>query len=176
MVISARGARRVAAAGLGSRTLLAGSLAAPAGAATGAGDAPFCTSKDLTASYHATDAGAGHRYGRIVLRNSSGSGCRIHGYGGLSYADDHGAQVGAAATRTPSREPHVLLQPGQRVVSTVDEVVAQNSPKRRCHPVPVTYFQLYTPEAELSQFLPHRTTGCTSTAVELVSHTAYRRP
>lgn len=177
-MISARGARRVA-AGLGSLTLLVGGLVAPAVAATTAGtsgDAPFCNTVDLTASYRATDAGAGHRYGRLVLRNTSDAACRIHGYGGLSYADSEGVQVGAAAARTPSRDPEVLLQPGQRVVSPVDEVVAQNYPRRRCHPVPVSYFQVYTPSAETSVLVPHRTTGCTNTAVVQVSHKAYRRP
>lgn len=174
-MISARASRRMA-AGLGSVALVAAALVAPAAATTTSGDAPFCSSKDLTASYRATDAGAGHRYGRLVLRNTSGGPCRIHGYGGLSYADDHGVQVGAAASRTPSREPRVLLRPGQRVVSTVDEVVAQNFPRRRCHPVPVTYFQLYTPSSELSEFIPHRTTGCTDLAAVQISHTAYHRP
>lgn len=178
MTISGRPLRATAAL-LGSLVLLGSALVAPATAAprsSAGSDAAFCNAGDLTIRYRPTDAGAGHRYGRIVLRNHTDQPCRTHGYGGISYADADGRQVGASATRTPGRAPTVLLRPGQRVVSVVDETVAANYPKDTCRPRAVASFKVYPPEGEYAQLIPHRTTGCAGTAVKLIAHQPYRRP
>lgn len=153
-------------------TGLTGLTGLPAQAAT-----PECTNAELTASYRAGDAGMGHRYGRIVLRNVSDQACRIQGYGGLSYVGGgDGTQVGAAADRTPSRRHAVLVRPGQRVVSAVDAAVAALYPKRRCHPTKVDGFRVYLPDETRSQYVAHRTTGCANDRIHLLAHKAYRQP
>ena len=144
------------------------------GAAGSAAAAPECRNGDLHASYRARDAGAGHRYGVVRLRNTSDRTCVVQGYGGLSYVAADGTRVGAAADRDPGATPRVLLQPGQRVVSTVDETVAGNYPRSRCRPAPVAAFRVYVPDATRSQLVPHRTTGCRNDAVHLLGHSPYR--
>lgn len=142
----------------------AGSTAAP----------PECRGADLRASYRARDAGAGHRYGVVRLRNTSDRACVVQGYGGLSYVAGDGSQVGAAADRDPGAAPRVLLQPGERAVSTVDETVAGSYPRARCRPAPVAAFRVYAPDESRSQLVPHRTTGCRNAVVHLLGHTPYR--
>ena len=168
--------RTAGAIGAAALTIATGSLFALPATAADAATAPFCGPKDLSTAYHATDAGAGHRYGRIVLRNVSDQTCRTHGYGGVAYVDDLGRQVGASATRTPGPDPVLVLEPGQKAVSVLDEMVAQNYPKATCHPEKVTSLQVYGPEWEVGRFVAHRTTGCASTKVHLLAHQPYTRP
>jgi hypothetical protein len=163
-------------AGLGAASLsalaLVGVPLAPAQAAT-----PQCTNADLHATFHHTDSGAGHRFGRLVLTNTSHRTCHTGGYGGLSYVGHgNGTQVGAAATRAPGTVRTIVLKPGQRVISEVSETVAGNFSASTCHPTAVDGFRVYVPNATKSQFIVHRTTGCANTAVHLISHKPYRRP
>lgn len=145
---------------------------APAGA-TGA--VPACTNADLKASFHAVDAGAGHRFGRLVLTNVSGHTCTSRGFGGLSYVGHgNGTQIGASATRVGGSSPFTL-KPGQRAFSPVDEVVAENFPAKTCKPTKVDGFRVYVPNSTTSQFVPHRTTGCANPKVHLISHKSYRK-
>ncbi len=140
-------------------------------------DFPQCRNADLTASYRSTGAGAGHTYGKIRLTNTSDRACWTRGYGGLSYVGHgDGTQIGAAAVRTPSKVGKmIVLQPGERVVSVVDEKNAHNYPNRRCHRTHVDGFRVYVPDARRSQFVRHPTTGCAKAKVHLLSHKAYRR-
>ena len=93
---------------LAGAALAAGtSLAPPAGAAT----SPWCGNADLHAAYHATDSGAGHRFGQIVLTNTSRHTCRTGGFGGLSYVGfGNGTRIGAPADRVASPHPVVALR------------------------------------------------------------------
>lgn len=136
---------------------------------------PECGNGDLVASYRATDAGVGHRYGVLKLSNVSGHTCVVQGYGGLSYVGHgNGTQVGAAADRDRGRATRVVLRPGEHARSLVDEVVAQNYPRRRCHPTRVDGFRVYAPDSRTSQFVKHPTIGCAHSRVHLVTHRAYR--
>jgi hypothetical protein len=166
-----------------TRKLLIGSAAAIAAAASllplpaEAAAAPWCSNANLHASYHATDSGASHRFGRIVLKNISHHACRTGGYGGVSYVGGgNGTQIGAAADRDPGVHPVVTLQPGQRVRSDISETVAGVFSSATCQPAAVDGFRVYVPNATTSQFIAHRTTGCRNTAVHLISHKPYRRP
>jgi hypothetical protein len=136
-----------------------------------------CTNAELTASYHARDSAMSHRYGRIVLTNTSDHACRTGGYGGLSYVGGgDGTQIGAPADRTRSRVREIVVRPGRRVVSPVVAVVAGAYPPHRCRPAKVDGFRVYLPDETRSQFIEHRTTGCRNDAVHLLSHKAFRRP
>jgi hypothetical protein len=158
-------------AGLGLTT--AGLLGpAPAGAAT-----PACTNADLTASYHRSDAGMGHTYGFIVLRNTSGHACHTGGYGGVSYVGDgNGTQIGAPAVRDPGRVAIYVLGPGQRLRSPLDEVTARNYPRRTCRPAHVDGFRVYVPNSTRSQYVVHPTTGCLDRRVKLMHQKPLERP
>jgi hypothetical protein len=145
---------------------------APATAAT-----PACTNSDLTASYHPHDAGMGHTYGWIALRNTSGHACHTGGYGGISYVGDgNGTQIGAPAVRLPGKVRTFVLQPGQRLRSSIDQVTALNYPKKTCRPRHVDGFRIYVPNATLSQYVEHATTGCRNHHVKLIHQKPYHRP
>lgn len=161
---------------------IAGTLALPgtghATSATSASSAavPGCKNGDLRARFRATDAGAGHAYGLVVLTNVSRHSCRTGGFGGLSYVGGgDGTQVGAPASRDGRSAGSFVLRPGQRALSRVDEVNADNYDRATCRPRRVDGFRVYVPNATRSQFVAHRTTGCANRAVHLISHTAYRK-
>jgi uncharacterized protein DUF4232 len=153
-----------------------GLTTAPAGADS-ARTVRECTNAELVASYHNTGAGMNHSYGRIVLKNVSRHACTTRGYGGLSYVGHgDGTQIGAAATREKSRVRTIVVHPGERVVSAVDEISADPYPRRTCRPAHVDGFRVYLPDETRSQYIAHPTTGCRNTRVHLLSHKAYRRP
>ena len=151
-----------------------GLVSAPAQAAT----SPSCTNSDLTASYRHSDDGAGHSYGWIVLRNTSGHTCHTGGYGGVSYVGDgNGTQIGAAAVRIDGGAVRTyVLAPGGRLRSPLDEVNALNYPKRRCHPAHVDGFRVYVPNATASQYVVHPHVGCRNAHVKLMHQKPLRRP
>ncbi len=165
----------------GVATVVAGSvmggvmMLAPSGtAAVGHRATPECTNDNLTASYKGGDAATSHIYGRIILRNTSDKTCWVRGYGGLSYVGGgNGTQVGAAADRTPSNRPRVVLAPGDKVRSAVAETSYAPYPKSKCQPTKVDGFRVYVPDETRSQFIKHRTTGCANPKVHLLQHKAY---
>ena len=159
-----------------SALLVAGLLTTPT-APAGAAPAPECTNTHLTASYRVTGGGMSHEYGRIVLRNVSDTACTIRGYGGLSFVGGgDGTQIGAAATRTPSKVRSILVRPGQRVVSDLSATSAAPYPRRRCRPAHVDGFRVYLPDETRAQYVPHPTAGCRNRRVHLLEHKAFRRP
>ena len=135
-----------------------------------------CGSADLKAGYTSTDAGVGHRYGVLRLTNVSDQACSTGGYGGLSYVGHgDGTQIGAAADRDPGTVRTIVLQPGVRVQSRVDETVAQNYPKAACGRTHVDGFRVYVPNSTVSQYVKHETTGCSKSGVHLISHGPFVR-
>ena len=155
--------------------MLAPSGSAAPGEPTASRATPECTNANLTARYRGGDAAMSHVYGRIVLRNTSDRACWIRGYGGLSYVGGgNGTQVGAAADRTPSERPRVVLTPGDKVRSAVVETSYAPYPRKKCRPTKVDGFRVYVPDETRSQYVPHRTTGCANPAVHLLAHKAYR--
>ena len=170
----ARG-RRLGAAAAGLALAAGGLVSTLPAAASGT---PQCTNADLAASYRHSDDGAGHHYGLIVLRNTSGHACHTGGYGGVSYVGDGiGTQIGAPAVRTDSGAVATyVLSPGQRLRSPLDEVSAFNFSKQRCRRAHVDGFRVYVPNATRSQYVPHPTTGCRNHHVKLLFQKPLRRP
>jgi hypothetical protein len=158
--------------------MTAGLVVLPAGHGSAeAPTAPWCANADLAVSYRVTGAAAGTRGGVIRIENVSDHACRTGGYGGVSYVGHgDGTQIGSAADRLPGRTRAHTLKPGQRLVSPIFEGTAQNYPRRSCHPVPVDGFRVYVPDATVSQYVPHPTTGCRNTTVHLLTQKPYRRP
>jgi hypothetical protein len=148
--------------------------ALPAQAAT----SPSCTNSDLAASYRHSDNGAGHSYGWIVLRNTSGHTCHTGGYGGVSYVGDgNGTQIGAPAVRIDAAAVRTFeLAPGQRLRSSLDEVNALNYPKKRCRPAHVDGFRVYVPNATASQYVVHPHVGCRNPLIQLMHQKPLLRP
>jgi hypothetical protein len=162
---------------LAAALVIAASTLVPAGLrATASAATPRCHAADVRVFYRATDAGAGHRYGRIVMVNTSGHACSSGGFGGLSYVGwGNGTQIGAAATRVGGWRAFVL-RPGQRAFSPVDEVVAGNYDVDLCRPAHVDGFRVYIPNATRAKFVTHPTTGCQNAQVHLLAHKSFRKP
>jgi uncharacterized protein DUF4232 len=155
-----------------------GTLAfAPASTASTA-STPACGNTDLTASYRHSDDGAGHRFGWIVLTNTSGHACHTGGYGGVSYVGHgDGTQIGASAVRRhPSAVKTFVVKPGGRLRSPLDEVRADNFTAKTCRRSHVDGFRVYVPNATKAQFVRHVTTGCRNARVHLLFQKPYRRP
>lgn len=169
------GAASMGAAAVAVAGFVAGGVVMLAPSSSAAPGTPECTNAHLTASYRGGDAATSHVYGRIVLRNTSDATCWIRGYGGLSYVGGgNGAQVGAAAERTPSATPRVVLEPGEKVRSAVTETSVGPYSAKECRPTPVDGFRVFLPDETRSQFVSHPTQGCADPAVHLLSHRAYR--
>ena len=152
---------------------VAGSLLAVTPAAHAA-TTPECTSSQLTASFKDRDAGMSHRYGTLVLENTSGSACTVAGFGGLSYVGGGtGKQVGAAASRTPSKVRTVVLDPGDKARSAVSETTTGPYSQAQCHPTKVDGFRVYVPDSTKAQFVAHPTTTCADTDLQMLSHKAF---
>jgi hypothetical protein len=135
---------------------------------------PECTNANVTASYKARDAGMSHRYGTLILTNTSDTTCTIQGYGGLSYVGGgNGKQVGAAAIRTPSKARRVVLEPGDKARSAVQETSTAPYSAAQCDPTKVDGFRVYIPDETKSQFVEHATTGCANTSVKLLAHKTF---
>ena len=155
--------------------LVAGLVVPSASVAAEAAVPAPCTNAELKASYHRTDAGMSHRYGKLVLTNVSDHACRTGGYGGLSYVGGgDGTQVGAPADREPGKVRSIVVHPGEKVVSVVSETDATVYPRRECRRAAVDGFRVYLPNQTESQYVAHPTTGCRDDGVHLLSHQAYR--
>ena len=142
-----------------------------------AATAPECHSRALRASF-ALDGGAaaGHSYGHLRLRNVSGRSCFVQGYGGLSFVGHgDGTQIGAAAGRTPSRRPRVVLQPGQSAASLVEITSPYPYPRATCRRTATDGFRVYVPDGRRAKFVPFRTVTCANPALSMLEHKAYRR-
>lgn len=157
--------------------LIAGAFtlgAVPASAQTST--APDCTSSNLTASWHATDAGMGHYYGQLRLTNKGSRTCHIYGYGGLSFVGGGtGTQLGAAADRAGDPARGFDLAPGQTAASDVQVAQAGNYSASDCRPKAADGFRVYPPDETHSLYVHKSATGCANTHVHLLQIHPYRK-
>ena len=110
-------ARRIRSALVGTLVVGAGIAAAgPAGAALSpaASASPAqCSTANLSAQLKAGSPGAGQRFATIVLTNTSGSTCTVHGYGGMALLGAPAQGVPTDLRRVASPAPGtVTLPPG----------------------------------------------------------------
>ncbi len=91
-----------------------------------------CTAAVLAGSVESTGAGAGNRYGKLVVTNDGAAPCTLNGYSGLQLLDAAGNPLPTDLERTPDPGPApVVLAPGTAaaadlhwtVVPTGDEPV-----------------------------------------------------
>jgi hypothetical protein len=154
----------------------AAALLVPTTASAGASSTPECRSRDLRASFAADGgAAASHRFGHLRLHNVSGHTCVVQGYGGLSFVGHgNGTQVGAAAGRTPSARPRVVLAPGERAASLVEITSPDPYPRKTCHRTHVDGFRVYVPDSTVAKFVPYGTVTCANPKLVMLQHKAYR--
>ena len=152
----------------------ASSLSSPASSAGSTPAAPgtaACATRDLRASAGIAQGAAGSVYQVIDFTNISGAACTLFGYPGVALAGGAPVtQIGAAATRsTASPVKLVTLAAGGTANALLRITQAANYPASRCNPVTSSYLQIYPPNQTTPIFLAYKSTGCSLTAVNLLS-------
>jgi hypothetical protein len=141
------------------------------GGGGGGGGAPGCATASLRAQAGTAEGAAGSVYQAIDFTNISSAACTLFGYPGVALtAGSPPAQVGTAATRsTATPAALVTLEPGETANFLLRITEAQNYPAATCVPTPTTALQIYPPNQTVPIYLPYTSTGCASTAVNLLS-------
>src|ERR1700712_3371945 len=78
-----------------------------------------CHTSELTGSLATDGAAAGQRYATLVLRNTGGRSCTVHGFGGLGLAGSDGRALPTNQVRSGGPAATVLLVPGGAVRSAL---------------------------------------------------------
>jgi hypothetical protein len=114
---------------------------------------------------------AGSVYQNIDFTNTGSTACTLYGYPGVSLGTGMPfAQVGKAATRSTTAAPSVVsLGPGQTANALLRVVQALNYPQATCSPTATTYLQIYPPNQTAALYLTFKSTGCTSSSVNLLT-------
>ena len=140
--------------------------AAPAGAAA-------CSSSNLHISLGNGGAGAGTDFTVIDFTNSGGAPCTLYGFPGVSLTNSSGAQIGAAATRNPSKASTVVtLAPGAKASAELGVANAENYPAATCKPTPSAQLKVFPPNQTQAIEVAFATTGCAVSSTHQLSVTA----
>ncbi|HXW46354.1 MAG TPA: DUF4232 domain-containing protein [Streptosporangiaceae bacterium] len=128
----------------------------PAGPAT-------CLSSDLQASLGQSQGAAGTIYQLLILTNTSGSGCTLYGYPGVSFVTGQGGSViGSPAARNPLiSDTLVTLQPGGTASALLGVVDTGALPQSKCDPGTADWLQIYPPGDTGSLFVQLSSSVCT---------------
>jgi len=129
---------------------------------------------DLAAHVGLSQGTAGSIYQVIYLTNLGNTPCTLYGYPGVALADGSPQvnQVGAAANRSTATAPAlVTLGPGQSANATLRIVEAGNYSPSDCQPTATTFLQIYPPNQTTPIYLAYKSTGCASSAVNLLTIT-----
>jgi hypothetical protein len=140
--------------------------AAPAGAAA-------CSSSNLRISLGNGGAGAGTDFTVIDFTNSGGAPCTLYGFPGVSLTNSSGAQIGAAATRNPSKASTlVTLAPGAKASAELGVANAENYPAATCKPAAAAQLKVFPPNQTQAIEVAFTTTGCAVSSTHQLSVTA----
>jgi Protein of unknown function (DUF4232) len=135
------------------------------------GAAAGCATADLRIKAGTGEGAAGSLYQTLDFTNIGSSACTLYGYPGVSLAaGTPAAQVGLAASRSTTTGPTlVTLKPGQTGNAVLRITQALNYPSATCSPAATTYLRIYPPNQTSSIDLAFKSTGCTSTKVNLLT-------
>lgn len=115
--------------------------ASSSGSSTPAPRTDRCHTSELTGSLTAGSAGAGQRYATLVLRNTGGRTCTVHGFGGLGLAAADGSALPTRQVRSGGPAATVVLAPGATVRSMLHWGAVNgpgDSSTGACQPSPAT--------------------------------------
>ena len=136
-----------------------------------AGGTPACATRSLKATVGIAQGAAGSVYQVIDFTNISGSPCTLFGYPGVALAGGTPVtQIGAAAARsTGSSAKLVTLAAGKTANALLQITQAENYSASRCVPKASTYLQIYPPNQTTPIYLAYKSTGCSSSKVNLLT-------
>jgi hypothetical protein len=139
---------------------------APAGTAA-------CSSSNLRIALGAGGGAAGTDFTILDFTNSGGTSCTLYGFPGVSLINSSGTQIGAAATRNPSKPSAlVTLAPAAKASATLGVANAQNYPASACKPTASAQLKVFPPNQTQAIEVPFTTTGCAVSSTHQLSVTA----
>ena len=125
-----------------------------------------CSTSALSVSLGSNQGGgaAGSTYLPINFTNTSGAGCALYGYPGVSFVTGlGGTQIGAAATRAPGASSvSVTLAAHATAHAWLQVVEAGNYPASTCHPVTAHWLKVYPPGNTAASYIGHSFPACSS--------------
>jgi hypothetical protein len=134
---------------------------------------PACVTSNLRISLGAGGGAAGTDFTILDFTNSGGASCTLYGFPGVSLTDSSGAQIGAAATRNPSRPSTlVTLAPGAKANAELGVANAGNYPAQDCKPTSSAHLKVFPPNQTRPALVPFTTTGCAVSSAHQLSVTA----
>jgi uncharacterized protein DUF4232 len=138
-----------------------------------AAGAAACSSSNLRISLSGGGAAAGTDFTVIDFTNSGGASCTLYGFPGVSLTNSSGAQIGAAATRNPSKASTlVTLAPGAKASAELGVANAQNYPMDACKPTTAAQLKVFPPNQTQAIEAPFTATGCAVSSAHQLSVTA----
>ena len=134
---------------------------------------PSCSTSNLRITLGAGGAAAGTDFTVLDFTNSGASACTIYGFPGVSLTNSSGAQIGAAATRNPSKPSTLItLAPGAKANATLGVANAENYPASACKPTAAAKLKIFPPNQTQAVELPFTVTGCAVSSTRQLSVTA----
>ncbi len=125
-----------------------------------------CSTSALSVSLDSNQGGgaAGSTYLPINFTNTSGAGCALYGYPGVSFVTGPGGtQIGAAATRASGASSvSVTLAAHATAHAWLQVVEAGNYPASTCHPVTAHWLKVYPPGNTEATYIGHSFPACSS--------------
>jgi hypothetical protein len=125
-----------------------------------------CSTSALSVSLDSNQGGgtAGSTYLPIDFTNTSGAGCALHGYPGVSFVTGPGGtQIGAAATRASGASSvSVTLAAHATAHAWLQVVEAGNYPASTCQPVTAHWLKVYPPGNTAASYIGHSFPACSS--------------
>lgn len=132
-----------------------------------------CASSNLRISLGGGGGAAGTDFTVIDFTNGGGTPCTLFGFPGASLTNSSGAQIGAAATRNPSRPSTLLtLAPGAKANAELGVANAGNYPTQDCKPTSSAHLKVFPPNQTQPVVVPFTTTGCADSSAHQLSVTA----
>lgn len=143
----------------------------PTNHATSPTGTPACATSGLQASLGQAQGAAGSTYQNINFTNATAKPCTLYGFPGVSLLGGTPVgQIGAAAVRSPGDTPKLVTLPSGGTAHALLRVTeAGNYPPATCKPVTASTLKVYPPNQTVALLLPYQATGCSSTAVTLLT-------
>ena len=113
-----------------------------------------CRSADLNIGFGRVSGTAGTTYREVVFTNRAPDTCVLRGFPGVSYVDEDGDRVGAAAVRVGERGPLLTLPHGTAVRSDVGFAQVDNFDPDVCRKTPVWGIRVFPPDETVPLHLP----------------------
>ncbi len=152
MLIAVTSAALLATAGGVAAAASQGAAARPARTTAATSTVPRCSTQNLAAGLHGSQAGLANRGFILTLTNAGSTSCSLSGYPGLGLEDarhqalpSHTFRGGTYFDPDPGRHP-IVLSPGETVSADVAYAAADGL---AAHTVTATYIQVTPPDAYL---------------------------